>query len=66
MSVGLPEAARFAAPGKQLLIQALPPASLPAPSQTPPRVPISAPAPANGGYTSKLELASAIQSSASG
>lgn len=65
MSVGLPGAARFAAPGRRLLTQALPPASLPASSQTQPRVPISTPTPANDGCTPRLEPASAIQPSAS-
>lgn len=65
MSVGLPGAARFAAPGRRLLTQALPPASLPASSQTQPRVPISTPTPANDGCSPRLEPASAIQPSAS-
>lgn len=50
---GLPEAARFAAPGRRLLTQAWPPASLPAPSQTQTRIPISTPTSANGGCTPK-------------
>lgn len=65
VSVGLPEAARFAAPGRRLLTQALPPASLPAPSQTQARIPISTPTSANGGCTPRLGPASATQPSAS-
>ena len=69
VSVGLPEAARFAAPGRRLLTQALPPASLPAPSQTQARIPISTPTSANGGCTPKAGTClrnSALSLSASG
>lgn len=65
VSVGLPEASRFAAIG-EAVTPALPPASRPALSQTPPGVPNSTPAPANGGCTPRLKPASAIQPSASG
>lgn len=69
VSVGLPEAARFAAPGRRLLTQAWPPASLPAPSQTQTRIPISTPTSANGGCTPKAGTClriSAFSLSASG
>lgn len=65
VSVGLPEATRFAASRRLLLTQALPPASLPAPRQMQPRVPISTPCPANSSRTPRLGPAPAAQSSAS-
>ena len=68
-SVGLPEAARFAAPGRRLLTRAVPPASLSAPSQTQTRIPISTPISANGGCTPKAGTClrnSALSLSASG